>query len=149
MRRFLNLFTGVWALGFLLDQLSKQVAQTHLSFDEPWVVIPDRWVFQLVHNFGAAYGIFQNQRLFLVLFGTGVLFAILFFRKTLATSIWSKWALTFLVMGTCGNLLDRALHGYVIDFIYIYIFPVFNFADVYIDVGIALFFIELWVKPKT
>lgn len=140
-------FLLVWSGGFLLDQLSKVWAQLQLSFYEPVTVIPHALVLQLVHNYGAAYGILQHQRWPLVLFGLAVIVGMIVYRKLLATSIWSQWGLTFLMIGTCGNVFDRLSRGYVVDFIYIYIFPVFNVADVCIDIGIGLFLIELiWAK---
>ena len=137
--RFLLILSG----GFLLDQVTKIWAQLTLSFYEPVTIIPHALVLQLVHNYGAAYGIFQHQRWPLLVFGIAVIIGMFIYRHTLATSIWSKWGLTFLIIGTCGNVFDRLVRGYVVDFIYIYIFPVFNIADVCIDIGIGLFLIEL------
>lgn len=55
------------------------------------------------------------------------------------------------MIGTLGNLVDRVWQGYVIDFIDIRIFPVFNVADVCIDIGVACFVLELimvWVSHR-
>lgn len=143
-RRFLL----AWSLGFLIDQVSKFFAQLSLSFYEPVVVIPHALILQLVHNYGAAYGILQNQRWLLIAIGFLVLGTIYKYRKDLVSSAWSQWGLTFLLIGSCGNIFDRVLRGYVVDFIYIYIFPVFNVADVCIDIGIGLFLIELFLLKK-
>lgn len=128
---------------FFLDQLSKFFASTHLSFYDAFVIIPSAFSFQLVHNYGAAYGIFQNQRLFLTLVGLVVVVGSIIFQKMIIQSKLSKYGLVFLLGGALGNLVDRIRLGYVVDFIDIRIFPVFNFADIFIDIAIGLFVLEL------
>lgn len=98
---------------------------------------------QLVHNYGAAYGIFQKQTLFLITISVGVLIFCLLFQRKLGHNTLTKIAVSFLVAGTLGNLIDRVVHGYVIDFIVIYIIPVFNWADVYINIGIIGLIVDM------
>lgn len=126
-----------------LDQLTKWLAERFLSFYTGIDLIPHVLTLQLVHNYGAAYGLFQHQRMFLLTVSIGVFIGALIFRKYLATSAWSRIGLVFLLAGTAGNLLDRLIHHYVIDFVWIRIVPVFNISDVCIDIGIALFLIEI------
>ena len=80
-----------------------------------------------------------------------VIFICVVFSRVIATTKWSKLGLSFLLIGAIGNFLDRLFLGYVIDFIDIKIFPVFNIADVCIDIGICFFILEFvspYVKPK-
>ena len=125
-----------------VDQWLKWWATHHLSFYAGVKIVPGWLDFQLVHNYGAAYGIFQNQRLFLVVFSVLVLALCIRFSHLIVTSEWSRWGLVFLVGGAIGNLIDRLLSGFVIDFINIHIIPVFNIADMCINIGIGCFFVE-------
>ena len=134
--------------GLLIDQISKSWANHALSFIEPVKGIDSVLLFQLVHNYGAAYGVFQNQRGFLIVFSLFILAILLGFRRFWVSSKWSNMGHAFLISGTVGNLIDRVCHGYVIDFIYIHIFPVFNIADVMIDMGIICFILDIFVKKS-
>ncbi len=105
-------------------------------------MIPNVLDFQLVYNYGAAYGIFQNQRIALIGVSIAVLIACWVFRHMIITSRWSMVGVVILVGGAIGNLMDRVVHGFVIDFINIHIIPVFNVADMCINLGIGCFIVE-------
>lgn len=138
----------VLLVGLSVDQLSKHLSQGFLSFWVAKPIIPNILFFQLVHNYGAAYGIFQHQRLFLLCVSAIVIFGGFFFSKSICTSIWARWGLTLLLIGAIGNFIDRLFLGYVIDFIDIRIFPVFNVADVCIDAGIVCFLIDTFFQSR-
>ncbi|MDR2531950.1 MAG: signal peptidase II [Oscillospiraceae bacterium] len=102
--------------------------------------------FTYVENTGAAFSILQGQRLFLILMTgllvTGVLIFLLSDRlksKLLIT------ALTLIVAGGAGNLIDRVFYGYVIDFIDFRIinFAIFNFADICVTTGTVIALIAM------
>ncbi|MCP4049225.1 MAG: signal peptidase II [bacterium] len=131
--------------GLAIDQLSKTAAQKYLAFYRPVKVITGMFHLHLVHNYGAAYGILQNKRLFLISISLAVLLICIIFRNKIANSTLSKTGLSFLLIGTTGNLIDRILRGYVIDFIDIRIFPVFNFADMSIDIGILCLALDIFL----
>lgn len=155
MKRFSGPIT-LWHWGLaialvLLDQGSKYWASTHLSQLHPKVIFQNSVSLQLVHNFGAAYGLFQHQRLALLAVGTVVIFVCLWFRNQLAPTPISRWGLMVLLAGTLGNYIDRVRLHYVVDFIDIRIFPVFNLADVMIDIGLGLFLLDIvyeWMKSR-
>ena len=129
-------------MGLLIDQVTKYWAESTLSF---YVAKPvtSFLSFQLVHNYGAAYGIFQNQRVFLLLVSLMVGVVCLMWLKRADNSFWMTLGLAFILIGAWGNFLDRLLLGYVIDFIDIRIFPVFNVADMSIDAGIACLVMDM------
>ena len=129
---------------FFFDQLAKFYAVKFLSFYKGLTIIPHVLYFQLVHNYGAAYGIFQNQRLFLLIVGSLVILSCFCFAKKIIQSYWSRYALIFLLGGALGNVVDRFRLGYVVDFIDIRIFPVFNLADMMINVAVICFLIEMF-----
>lgn len=131
-----------------LDQGLKFIANTKFSFYKPIFIIKPYISFQLVHNYGAAYGLFQHQKFLLLLVGFLVLIFGYLFRYKLAPTKISKLGLCFLYAGALGNFLNRLLLGYVVDFINITIFPVFNIADVLIDLGVAFYVLDLFISKN-
>lgn len=129
--------------GVLIDQLTKHLADRFLGYYVPWTIIPGFLDFQLVHNYGAAYGIFEHQRLFLAIISATVFCVCFLFRYEIGNTRLARIGLCFLLMGTFGNLIDRVHLGYIVDFINIHIFPVFNIADILINAGIVCFLIDL------
>ena len=138
------------ALGIMIgvgfDQWTKKIAVLQLSFYESYPVLFNMVKFHLVYNAGAAYGIFQNQRWFLVGVGIVMMISAVIFRRTLIQSVWSHVGLMGIVIGTIGNTIDRIRLGYVVDFIDITIIPVFNIADMCITLGVGCFIIEIAVN---
>ena len=62
-------------------------------------------------------------------------------------NIIEKWALTMIIAGAVSNIFDRMINGYVIDFLYLHYkemyWPAFNFADIYISIGICIFLYQV------
>lgn len=146
MTRFINRFTMIILIGVLFDQLSKFWAITTLNFFEAHYKIGSWISFQLVYNHGAAYGIFQHQRAFLLTVSFFVMIGVGLFYRHIAQTIYTKYGLCFLLIGTIGNFLDRLRLGYVVDFINTPFFPVFNLSDVCIDIGIAFFVLDIMLQ---
>ena len=92
-------------------------------------------------NFGAAFGILQNQRIFLVLVTTIVIIAAFYLisKETIKGKL-ELLSVTLILGGGIGNLLDRIFRGFVVDYIYFepINFPIFNFADCCVVIGTAL-----------
>ncbi len=125
-------------LGISLDQFSKYIASATLSFFNPLPVLSKYVSLVLVHNYGAAYGLFEYQRGFLVALSAIVIVGCLgyLFRERDLSPL-TRMGLIILISGATGNLIDRVLFGYVIDFINIQILPVFNIADTLINIGVV------------
>ena len=131
-----------------LDQFTKHLAVLYLK-DQPNIVwIKGVMELEYLENRGAAFGILQNQQwLFILLFFLFVTAVIIFYcrmpmeKKYLPVHIISL----FLIAGGLGNLIDRIRLGYVIDFFYFSLinFPVFNMADIYVTVSMAILFVLL------
>ena len=131
-----------------LDQFTKHLAVLYLK-DQPNIVwIKGVMELEYLENRGAAFGILQNQQwLFILLFFLFVTAVIIFYcrmpmeKKYLPVQIISL----FLIAGGLGNLIDRIRLGYVIDFFYFSLinFPVFNMADIYVIVSMAILFVLL------
>ena len=123
---------------FLLDRLSKWATLTFLPLNTP-VDIGLPWLHLThIHNFGAAFGVFQHQTWFLIGAGLAMLGVFWWMRRDLMATPLSRWGTACLIAGDLGNLLDRLVYGAVIDFIQLPHWPVFNVADICIDFGIIL-----------
>ena len=135
-------------IGFSLDQLTKYwIAQT-FQIKQTWTLIPGVFHFTYVTNRGAAFSLFTGSEWlrWLSLAVSLGLMALALFGPEL--SFWDKLGYGFILGGAMGNGIDRFLLGYVIDFLdFILInFPVFNLADVFINVGIACLLIGSFQK---
>ena len=147
--RLLGGLTSVTVCG--VDQLSKSYATDRLT-TESITLFPGYFDLELVHNLGAAFGLFAGFSPFwrtLLLVGVAV-FAILFLGVLLYRSHqpWEAFALGLILGGAIGNLLDRIRLGWVVDFIHLHwhdlSWPVFNLADSAITVGVALMVWTSW-----
>ncbi|MCR4890599.1 MAG: signal peptidase II [Lachnospiraceae bacterium] len=135
--------------GFLfLDQYTKNLAVLYLKGNKPIPIIRDFLVLEYLENRGAAFGMLQNQKVFFLLIGTVFVALMIFALFRLPTTRKYRILRFFICLitaGAAGNLIDRAMLDYVIDFIYvIYIhFPIFNVADIYVTVSAAALLILL------
>jgi len=127
------------------DQLSKYLAVAYLMDKRPIVLINNLIELHFVRNYGAAFGIMQNQRWLFIVITVLVLIGIIVFiiKNNNKLNIFTKISLGALLGGASGNLIDRVHLTYVIDFIKVdlgslYDFPVFNIADIFIVVGTSL-----------
>lgn len=123
----------------LVDQLTKFYFK-YYSYD--FNIIK----FHLIKNYGAGFGILQGQRFLLILIPIFVIFIIFYCFKGIKKENILFYALIFLLAGTIGNLVDRIFLGYVVDFIDLGFWPVFNVADISNSIGGVLILISLFKK---
>ena len=146
MRRFRGLAFSCAGLVVMGDQLSKAWAVTHLTpyTATPW--LPGLLALQLTRNTGAAFSLFSGHPELLglvsLVVGLGVAFWI---QRQGAMPLTRCLGLGCLLGGAIGNGLDRWRLGYVVDFLALVpvSFPVFNLADVAINVAVLCFAIDL------
>ena len=120
----------------ILDQFTKYL----IFYNYETFINNDFLLFRLdfVKNYGAAFNIFSGNRIFLscisIIFS--ILLTYLILRKNTLILV-DLYSYSFILGGTIGNGMDRILRGYVIDFINLNIinFPVFNIADISINIG--------------
>lgn len=142
---FIQLFIAVALLtGF--DQLIKFLAVENLKDKADIPLIPNVLYFQYLENRGAAFGIFQDQKIFLILLTSLILIGVCYVLWKIPADkkyIYLKLLCFLITAGGIGNLIDRIRLDYVIDFIYFapIDFPIFNVADIYVSVGMILLFI--------
>jgi len=139
---------------FALDQLTKKVVLTYLRYGEEKDLI--HGFFKLVHwgNTGAAWSLFRGNNAILAVVALAALIILFLTRHHFDIhTLGGQISLGLIFGGILGNLTDRLLRKYVIDFLYFYVirrdgeeavFPAFNVADSAICVGVALLFILSW-----
>jgi signal peptidase II len=100
-----------------------------------------------VQNTGVAFGFFRDQRVPLLIIGFIVCAIVMYFYlHTRKKDPMVTTALAFIMGGSLGNLYDRLFHGFVIDYIDFRFFPVFNLADISINIGVALIICAVLIK---
>jgi len=132
------------------DQLTKWSAETVLRLHQPVVMLPSL-NFTLMHNYGAAFSLladaggWQRWLLLFLSLAVGIVITV-WLTRLQAGQVRLAIALALILGGAVGNLIDRALHGYVIDFIDVYYrqwhWPAFNLADSAITIGAVLLIID-------
>ena len=141
------LWCAVIAGSVLLDQLTKQLAVAYLRPIDTFPIIPDALHLTYVTNYGAAFGMLADHRwIFLAVSTIAIvlLAAYLYYRRDEHPLLCT--ALSFIVGGGIGNMIDRTLMGYVVDFVDFRLinFAVFNVADIFVCVGCGLMFLWLF-----
>ncbi|MBW2995606.1 signal peptidase II [Candidatus Woesearchaeota archaeon] len=129
----------------LIDQLTKFLTRRYIIVNESIPVIKNILRLTYRQNTGAAFGILQDQNLFLIIVSFIVLAGAIYFCLK-SKEFLLRLLLSLLSAGIIGNLIDRIVFGYVIDFIDFRIWPVFNIADSIITLTIIGLIIYLWKK---
>ena len=142
---------GILAVVILtfLDQWTKRLAVLHLKDQEPFVLIKGVFELNYLENRGAAFGIFQGQRAVFLLCTLVILALVaVCYCRLPENKRFHPLRLTgmLLAAGAIGNMIDRAANSFVVDFLYFKLidFPVFNVADIYVTVSMAILVI-LWI----
>ncbi len=138
-KRRLALFAATIAGILAVDQITKWLVRGAFEVGESRPIIPDVLWLTHVRNTGAAFGMFKGQQWFLIAVAVVVLAVIAYvIHRVRPESPLAHAALAMIAAGTCGNLVDRVVSGGVTDFFDLGWFPVFNVADISLDIGVAL-----------
>lgn len=133
------------ALIVFIDQLIKYFVASGLKHIGAIEVIPGIFSLTYVENKGAAFGMMSNMRWVFIVFTLAVIAAliVIVFRNKIDSKLFKASAI-LLIGGGIGNLIDRILFGYVIDYLSLSFFPpVCNFADYCITAGTILLIIYI------
>ena len=148
----------LWLTGlvFVFDQITKIIADESLVYGVQNAVFPGlNWT--LLYNQGAAFSFLSDaggwQRWFFIVLSSAISVFILFWiKKTDSSNKILLAALSLILGGALGNLIDRSLYGYVIDFIQVYYdvyyWPAFNIADSAITLGAGLLIFDMFTSEK-
>lgn len=127
-----------------IDQLSKGLINICMNLNQSIEIIPNFLNLTYVHNTGAAFSILKGARWFFIITAIIVLNIIyLFFIRDKQLKDSEIVIYSLLISGIIGNLIDRVVFGYVIDFIDVNIFDfaIFNLADSFIVIAVILLII--------
>ena len=134
----------------LLDILSKYFVFNYIDL---YKFIKITYFFDIthIHNFGVSFGLFSGTipSLALILIGLFVTAFVMYLYINSSDNL-ERWGLFIIVCGAIANIVDRFINGYVIDFLYFHInqyyWPAFNFADIYISIGIIMIIVNMVKK---
>lgn len=131
----------------LIDQITKFLVRANLQLKESVPVISNIFHLTYIHNFGAGFGILQQQQWILVFISVVVVGIILYnLDRVKDKEILLQFLVGFILGGTIGNMVDRISYGFVKDFLDFRIWPIFNVADSFVTIGVIGLIIYLWKK---
>ncbi len=137
---------------WIADQATKAIVVRNLPVGMPWNPVGFLRPFvNITHvaNSGAAFGMLPDRGAFFTIVAVVVSGAILYFGRLIpAHQWWLSLSLGLQLGGALGNLTDRLHYGYVIDFIEVRFFPVFNVADSAIVIGVCILAYHLWNEEE-
>ena len=135
---------------FIIDQIVKLFVGFSLELNTSFTVFNNFFYISNVHNYGAAFSVLYGNRIFLVIVSVITLVLVYYFLLKNKKFDWFNIILySLLIGGILGNLFDRIIYGYVVDYLDFYIFgynfPIFNIADICIVISVILIVIDtLW-----
>ncbi len=140
VKAFHKLFWSTALIILVADQLAKYIFLKGFALDLKFLEL------HFVKNYGSAFGLFQNAGFMLAIIAAAFIAGLLYYYKTFITSSKESFIASLLLAGALGNLTDRLIWGFVIDFIDFHFWPAFNIADSALTIGaIGLILLE-WKK---
>ncbi|MDP6265770.1 MAG: signal peptidase II [Candidatus Woesearchaeota archaeon] len=131
----------------LIDQITKFLIKTNFELNQTLPLIKNFFHFTYITNFGAGFGILQQQEFILIFISIIVIGVIVYhFDRIKEKEILLQALVGFVLGGTIGNLIDRIAYGFVIDFLDFRIWPIFNVADSFVTIGVIGLIIYFWNK---
>lgn len=147
VRSRVPLILGVAVVAWLIDQATKTLAIHRLDGRESVQLVGEVFQLTLTRNPGAAFSTGTSLTVFISLFACAALVVVLVLARRVRDRLWA-WAFGLLLAGIAGNLADRIfrdpgpLRGHVIDFFHLTHWPVFNVADICINVAAGLIVLQ-------
>lgn len=131
---------------FVLDRIIKLIAIKALAPIKSVTIVKYFLYFTYTKNYGAAFGLFTGYSSFLITIGIAISAVIVFYYMKLyrREPIYAL-SLGLILGGSLGNLYDRIFLGHVVDYIDIRVFPVFNLADMMINLGILFLLLKVFI----
>ncbi|MBQ2872997.1 MAG: signal peptidase II [Bacilli bacterium] len=142
----LILFTIIF---LVIDIVSKLLISNLMNVGQSIQIINDFFNITYVRNTGAAWSILSGETWLLIIVSLIIISLIVFYiYKNSPKSDLEKISYSMILGGAIGNLLDRIIYGYVVDFldfnVFGYDYPIFNLADSFILIGVILLVVYTW-----
>lgn len=140
---------GLTILFFVIDLVSKLVVSNYLILYKNYVLIGGFFNLTYVKNTGAAWSILSGRiNLLIIISLIVIILGFVYAYKNKPKNKYVKIAYAMILGGSIGNLFDRIVYGYVIDFLDLnlfgYNYPIFNLADSFIVIGVIIYVISTW-----
>lgn len=139
---------NIYILTLIIDQVIKLIIKFNMKVNDEITVISNFFKINYLQNTGAAFSSFKGMRYILIIVTLIIFFLLIkYIKKNEINKKIEIVSLGLIMGGLVGNLIDRILYGYVIDYlsftIFNYPFAVFNLADTFIVIGVILFVIDI------
>ena len=140
------------AVILVLDQWTKSLVLKNIPLNQMWR--PEDWPiswfrFVCVQNTGVAFGMFKDQSTLFTILPFFVSALIIYYYVQIPNPDWAlRLALSMQLGGAIGNLIDRLTLGFVVDFVSVGTFPVFNVADACITVGVGILLLDMIIEER-
>jgi signal peptidase II len=135
----------------ILDQLSKFFIVRNFNIYDELVFIKDFFKFEYVQNTGISFGLFSGGRI-LIIIATLIVIGFMIYDFLQEESKIHYFSCMLILSGAFGNLIDRVVRGYVVDFISFTIFghkmAIFNVADICVVLGVILYIFLMFVEGR-
>ncbi|MCM8791600.1 MAG: signal peptidase II [Candidatus Omnitrophica bacterium] len=151
-RKNLNFYLFLFILFifiFSVDRYTKLYIINHFFPLQSIPIIKNIFHLTFICNTGGFFGVFKNNNFIFIIVSFLAIILIIRDLRDASTDNNFKVALTLIIAGAMGNLIDRLLWGYVIDFLDFRIWPVFNIADTSISCGVILIIYRMFIKNRS
>ncbi len=142
----------IFILLIIFDLISKYFVKNNLNINET-IKLNDYLDLVYVQNYGVSFGLLSGFVPYWVLIFLGlIIVSVILYLMINANKKIEKYSYFIIITGAFGNILDRFINAFVVDFISFhyktYYWPAFNFADIYITIGIIMLIIGLFIKNE-
>ena len=139
-------------LTLVIDIISKQIVLNSMFEHQSISIIKNFFSITFTKNTGVAFSFLEGQIPLVVIITSIIIILILKYIKTNKLDKYETICYGLIIGGAIGNLIDRVIYGYVIDFfdfnLLSYSFPIFNIADIAIVVGVFILFILSIIESR-
>ncbi len=134
---------------FIMDQVSKLILDKILILGKSYSIFEKFLYLTKAYNDGVSFSMLAGHRWIIILVNLAIMVFLYLYLKKFKENKRNTIAFAMVFGGLFGNLVDRIVYGYVIDFIDFYVFncnyPIFNFADSFICIGVMLLLYSIYL----
>lgn len=139
-------FWLIVAVVVVLDQLTKFFIRNNLAVGQSKPILQNIFHLTYVQNTGVAFGLFKGMNWLFIIVAIVAIGIVLYYYKQIVQKSWLANACGLILGGAIGNVIDRILLGFVVDFLDFRIWPAFNLADSALTIGVIGLIMYGWKK---